>query len=55
MMLGTMLTNWARMTAGGTAGKLLVDEHLVNRCAVALVAALVTWLISMAWKNFRGK
>ena len=54
-MLGMTLTNLARTMAGGTAGKLLIDEHLVNRLAVALVAAIVVWLLSAAWRNLRRK
>jgi len=54
-MMMTNLSSAAKMTAGGMSGKLLLDEHLVNRCSIALVAALVLWLVSMAWKNFRGK
>jgi len=41
------------MTVGST-GHLLIDETLVNRCATALVIALVIWLLSKAWQNFRG-
>ena len=40
----TALTNCGAMTAFGT-GKLLVDEHLVNHLAVALVASLCFFLV----------
>jgi len=47
-------------------GKLQVDERIVNLyvneavnvitfCAITLAIALSIWLLSCAWKNFRGK
>jgi len=51
--IGTVLTNSDRMTVG-TTGRLEIDEHLLNRCVVALVAAVVLWLVSLAFRNFRG-
>jgi hypothetical protein len=45
----------ATMTAGITAGRLLLDEKPLNRCAIVFVACLCLWLISAAWRNFRGK
>lgn len=47
------LTSLAKTMAGGTAGKLLVDERIITWCGVAIVVVLCVMGLAWAWRQVR--